>query len=40
MKTERIEIKVSKELKEKIESESKKLNISISAYIRMTLSQA
>lgn len=38
MKTERLEIKISKELKEKIKAEAKKLNISVSAYIRMKLS--
>lgn len=38
MKTERLEIKISKELKEKIRKEAEKLNISVSAYIRMKLS--
>lgn len=38
MKTERLEIKISKELKEKIKKEAEKLNISVSAYIRMKLS--
>lgn len=38
MKTERLEIKVSKEQKIQIEEEAKKLNISVSAYIRMKLS--
>lgn len=38
MKTERLEIKVSKEQKTQIEKEAKKLNISVSAYIRMKLS--
>lgn len=38
MKTERLEIKISKEFKEKIKAEAKKLNISVSAYIRMKLS--
>lgn len=38
MNTERLEIKISKELKEKIRKEAKKLNISVSAYIRMKLS--
>ena len=38
MKTERLEIKISKEQKSKIEAEAQKLNISVSAYIRMKLS--
>lgn len=38
MNTERLEIKISKELKEKIKKEAEKLNISVSAYIRMKLS--
>lgn len=38
MKTERIEIKISKELKEKVKKEAEKLNISVSAYKRMKLS--
>jgi len=38
MKTERLEIKISKELKERVKSEAEKLNISVSAYIRMKLS--
>ncbi len=37
MKTERLEIKLSKELKDKIKLEAEKLEISISAYIRMKL---
>ena len=38
MKTERLEIKLSKELKDKIKQEAERLEISISAYIRMKLS--
>lgn len=37
MKTERLEIKLSKELKDKIKQEAKKLEISMSDYIRMKL---
>lgn len=37
MKTERLEIKLSKELKEKIKKEAEALEISISAFIRMKL---
>ena len=37
MKTERLEIKLSKELKDKIKQEAERLEISISAYIRMKL---
>jgi len=37
MNTE-IRIRISKEQKEKLEQEAKKLNISLSAYIRMKLS--
>lgn len=33
-----IRIRISKEQKEKLEQEAKKLNISLSAYIRMKLS--
>lgn len=33
-----LRIRVSKELKEKLEKEAKNLNISLSAYIRMKLS--
>lgn len=33
-----LRIRVSKELKEKLEQEAKNLNISLSAYIRMKLS--
>lgn len=35
---EEIRIRVTKELKEKLEQKAKDLNISLSAYIRMTLS--
>lgn len=35
---EELRIRVSKELKEKIEKEAKKLNISTSAFVRMVLS--
>ena len=38
MNTERLEIKISKELKEKVREDAEKLNISVSAYIRMKLS--
>ena len=38
MNTERLEIKISKELKEKIRKNAEKLNISVSAYIRVKLS--
>ena len=38
MNTERLEIKISKELKEKVRADAEKLNISVSAYIRMKLS--
>ena len=38
MNTERLEIKISKELKEKIRKDAEMLNISVSAYIRMKLS--
>ena len=38
MNTERLEIKISKELKEKIRNDAEMLNISVSAYIRMKLS--
>lgn len=38
MNTERLEIKISKELKEKIRKDAEKLNISVSAYIRVKLS--
>jgi predicted HicB family RNase H-like nuclease len=34
---ERLEIKLSKELKDKIKREAQKLEISVSAYIRMKL---
>lgn len=37
MKTERLEIKLSKELKDKIKEEAEKLEISMSDYIRMKL---
>jgi len=39
MNTERIELKVSKELKQKIREDAKKLNLGISSYIRMMLSK-
>jgi len=39
MKKERLEIKISKELKDKIKKEAEDLNISLSAYIRMKLSK-
>jgi|AntRauTorcE11897_2_1112592.scaffolds.fasta_scaffold50515_3 antitoxin component of RelBE/YafQ-DinJ toxin-antitoxin module len=39
METVRIELKLKKELKEKAELKAKELNISLSAYIRMTLSK-
>ena len=35
---EEIRIRVSKELKEKLEQKAKELNISLSAYVRMKLS--
>lgn len=35
---EELRIRVSKELKEKIEQKAKELNISVSAYVRMNLS--
>lgn len=35
----RLEIKLSKELKTEIENKAKNLNISVSAYIRMKLSE-
>lgn len=38
MNTERLEIKISKELKEKLRKDAEKLNISVSAYIRVKLS--
>jgi len=38
MKTERLEIKLSKELKEKIRKKADELNIGVSAYVRMKLS--
>ena len=38
MNTERLEIKISKELKEKVREDAEKLNISVTAYIRMKLS--
>lgn len=37
MKKERLEIKLSKELKDKIKKEAEKLDISLSAYIRLKL---
>lgn len=39
MNTERLEIKLSKELKEKVQKDADKLNIGASAYIRMILSK-
>lgn len=35
---EELRIRVSKELKEKLEQKAKELNISLSAYVRMKLS--
>lgn len=39
MKTTEIRFRVSKEFKEKIEKEAKELNLSMSSYIRMKLSE-
>ena len=36
---EELRIRVTKELKEKLEQKAKKLNISLSAYVRMKLSE-
>jgi antitoxin component of RelBE/YafQ-DinJ toxin-antitoxin module len=36
---EELRIRVSKKLKEKIEQKAKELNISVSAYVRMKLSE-
>ena len=36
---EELRIRVSKELKEKLEQKAKELNISLSAYVRMKLSE-
>jgi hypothetical protein len=36
---EELRIRVSKELKEKIEQKAKDLNISVSSYVRMKLSE-
>ena len=36
---EELRIRVSKELKKKIEQKAKELNISLSAYVRMKLSE-
>ena len=36
---EELRIRVSKELKKKIEQKAKELNISVSAYVRMKLSE-
>ena len=36
---EELRIRVSKELKEKVEQKAKELNISTSAYVRMKLSE-
>lgn len=35
---ERLEIKLSKELKTELQNKAKKLNISVSSYVRMKLS--
>lgn len=39
MNTERLEIKLSEKLKNKIQADAEKLNIGVSAYIRMILSK-
>jgi predicted HicB family RNase H-like nuclease len=36
---EELRVRVSKELKEKIEQKAKELNISVSSYVRMKLSE-
>ena len=36
---EELRIRVSKKLKEKVEQKAKELNISVSAYVRMKLSE-
>jgi len=36
---EELRIRVSKELKERVEQKAKELNISVSAYVRMKLSE-
>ena len=36
---EELRIRVSKKLKEKIEQKAKELNVSVSAYVRMKLSE-
>ena len=36
---EELRIRVSKELKDKLEKQAKELNISVSAYVRMKLSE-